>query len=255
MRIPGLHVPVALLLAGLAAAFPAGAADMSFVWAKTMVLVPGEPYLKTVETWPAGEFQALFPESEKLPTLIFLHGCNGFSLRFRQADYPRAAVRADFAVFIPDSFARPGRKQYCGGVPPDVIATRHAEIDEVYRRVLEIPWVDKSNIFLGGHSEGALTTALYPGGQFNAYFIMGWTCTSATRAYDGIAIPRGRPVLSIVGTEDDYYKGRANQGRCSVAGRPGGSQSIVLDGVGHEVNDHPDTIPTVMAFLKGNLKR
>jgi len=192
-----------------------------------------------------------------LPTVIFLHGCSGYREGAYQAAYPRALARAGFAVFIPDSFARPDRVQACGNVRIDTVDLRRAEVRETVRRLRRIPWVDQRNLFLAGHSEGGIATAMYDGGEFNAYFIAGWTCRSTNPEFDRIHAPTSKPVLAVVGDSDPHHM-HANQGHCGESFglfRNRQSRSIVLKGFGHEVSEQPDTIPTLIKFFQANIRQ
>ncbi len=190
-----------------------------------------------------------------IPAVIFLHGCSGYYPHYLQTGYPVELSRAGFAVFVPDSFARPGRRQACGNVQSDTVGLRHAEVDEVLERLRTLPWVDQRNLFLAGHSEGGIATAMYGGGDFRAYFISGWSCRSVSAPFNSIHAPSSRPVLAIVGANDEYIVG-LNAGHCGEAFGPfrnPKSRSLVLTGIGHEVNLDPQTVPTLIEFFKREL--
>lgn len=121
----------------------------------------------------------------------------------------------------------------------------------------EVPWVDKRNLFLAGHSEGAITTSMFKGSQFRAYFISAWTCTSGSPAFDRIHAPKDRPVLAVVGTNDEYHVGTFRENdHCGMRmkGRPG-SKSIVLEGWDHDVVANRETIPSLVKFLQENIEQ
>ena len=190
-----------------------------------------------------------------LPTVIFLHGSTGYQRHYFQAAYPAALAQAGFAVFVPDSYARPGRVSAEWDVRIDTVNLRRAEVDDTLDHLRNIPWVDQRNIFLAGHSEGGITTAMYGGGDFRAYFISGWTCRSENPEFNRIHAPADKPVLAILGAEDKYHRTK-NAGHCGQVFEPlrnAKSRSIVLPGIGHEVNTHPDTIPTLISFFKAEL--
>lgn len=136
----------------------------------------------------------------------------------------------------------------------NTVNLRRAEVRDALRRLAELPWVDSRNLFLAGHSEGGIATAMYSGDEFNAYFIAGWTCRSPNPQFDRIHAPRDRPVLAVLGGSDPYYIGTINDGNCGsrLKGRPD-SRSIVLPGVGHDVASAPDVIPTLIDFFKAHV--
>jgi hypothetical protein len=147
--------------------------------------------------------------------------------------------------------------QACGNVRINTVDLRRAEVRETVHRLREIPWVDQRNLFLAGHSEGGIATAMYGGGEFNAHFIAGWTCRSTNKEFDGIHAPASKPVLAVVGDNDPYYR-YANQGHCGERFdllRNRQSRSIVLQGFGHEVSEHPETIPTLVKFFQANIRQ
>lgn len=191
------------------------------------------------------------------PTVIYVHGCGGFDWTFYEADYAKALAKAGFVVLAPDSYARgPRRKRVCGDVRIDTIELRREEIREVLRQIEKLEWINKDNLFLAGHSEGGITTAMFKGDQFRAYFIAGWTCTSKSHEFDRIHAPKDRPVLAVVGTNDEYHVGTFREkDDCGMRmqGRPG-SKSMVLKGWDHEVSKHRDTVPALLDFFNSNLR-
>jgi hypothetical protein len=100
-----------------------------------------------------------------------------------------------------------------------------------------------------GFSEGGTSTALYPGDEYAAKVILGWTCTSSDPWFNGIRGPSKSPVLAVVGSEDHYYKNNSNSGHCSVSGRPQ-SRSIIIKGGPHDITWLPDTSIALEEFLK-----
>ncbi|BBK41749.1 hypothetical protein STVA_17690 [Allostella vacuolata] len=251
----GTAAGVALLLAGCAVdgAFPIlPGSNLDQVWNTTRIYHPqrsGPP----ANPHTLGDLQLPVDGSRTWPAVIFLHGCTGFSGAKSQAQYPPALARAGFAVFVPDSFARgPARQPVCGNVRSDTIALRHAEVESTLAHIRRLPWVDQKNLFLAGHSEGGIATAMYDGGEvFRAYFIAGWSCSSTNPDFARIHAPRARPVLAIIGANDSLQVGTAREGHhCGMrmSGRSD-SRSIVLPGIGHEATDHYSTLPTLIEFF------
>lgn len=120
----------------------------------------------------------------KVPTVLYLHGCGGFgnSGKVNVA----LLVEAGYAVIAPDSFARPGRPVTCDPKRNAVIVTREvtaqvhrmrlAEVRYALERIGEFPWVDRDNLFLFGHSQGA-TAAAYVGRGFRGRIVTGTRCS------------------------------------------------------------------------------
>jgi dienelactone hydrolase len=169
-----------------------------------------------------------------LPAVVFLHGCEGFKPTFWEANFPIALAKAGYVVFVPDSFARPDRKQACHFVRWNTLVLRHAEIDDARQRLQRVAWVDQRNLFLAGHSEGGMATATYDGPAFNAYYISGWTCASREPSLNPLHMPKDSPVLTVLGDKDEYYPGNNGVRHCGdrMAGRPN-AKSVIMPGYDH----------------------
>lgn len=114
------------------------------------------------------ELAAKIPPGVKLPVIVYFHGCAGM-LWATMGHLEWLAKLDDFVVIAPDSFARP-RPHVCFGdftIVESLVGLvnqmRRAEIDLALDRVVNFPWVDKNNIFLIGHSQGAGVVAGYGG--------------------------------------------------------------------------------------------
>jgi len=191
------------------------------------------------------------------PTVVFLHGCTGI-----QAPERRIAgmlTHMGYAVILPNSQARSHRPSDCDvgtgewGLAPIVHYFRRAELSDAMSRVRKLPWVDLSNLFLGGFGEGAKAVALW-GGQEDvaAYLITGWTCIAppGLEWLGGLRLPAGRPVLAIVTRGDPYYRHIEPKGSCGglVAGRRDVT-SLVIDGSVHNVFVYPETWLLLVEFM------
>lgn len=242
--------------AAAAASQPPPKYGIENVWPGTWVYPPGHkgaPFLVSNEArWQ----KAVAAITSPVPTVIYVHGCDGFDWTFYEADYAKALSRAGFMVFAPDSYARGSRRRnVCGNTRIDTIELRREEVRETLRQIESLPWVDKNNLFLAGHSEGGITTAMFKGSQFRAYYIAGWTCTSKSPEFDRIHAPADRPVLAVVGTNDEYHVGTFREkDDCGMRmkNRPG-SKSIVLKGWDHDVSKHSATVPALIEFFKANI--
>ena len=204
-----------LLLGGWAESQAAGDAVRSS-WEQAYVLLPVGPrhlvmgrmsdnfIRRTLTTLPAGK---------KLFTVLYLHGCSGFSPG--NFEYLHLLGRYGYAVITPDSFARPGRPRTCdpklhAGIPgaPHQAAARMRleEIRYALKRIRGLRWVDRRNLFLMGHSQGGGAAAAYAGGGFRGLILSGSLCL------DGPNAPEGTPVLSIYSEGDPWRNGRDARG-------------------------------------------
>jgi len=253
-----LVLSLAVLATTAAADQPAPGYGLKNVWPGTWVYPPHRQGLPFRVGDKAKWDKAVASIASPVPAVIYVHGCAGFSWDFLEAAYAKALAKAGFLVLAPDSYARgPRRKEVCGKVRIDTVELRREEVREVLRQIEKLPWVDRNNLFLAGHSEGGITTSMFKGSQFRAYFIAGWTCTSKTPEFDRIHAPKDRPVLAVVGTNDEYHVGTFREkDDCGMRmkGRPG-SRSIVLPGWDHDVSAHRDTIPALLDFFRENIRK
>ncbi len=114
------------------------------------------------------EVTAKVPAGAKLPLIVYFHGCAGM-LWASMGHVESLAKFDDFVVIAPDSFAR-HRPHFCFGdftvnlsIVDLVGELRRAEIKFALDRLVKLPWVDKNNIFLVGHSQGGGVVAGYGG--------------------------------------------------------------------------------------------
>jgi dienelactone hydrolase len=231
--------------------------DLARTFDNAVVVVPRgggrEPLLGHMRD---GTVQELLRQAgSRLPTILYLHGCDGISAT-------RHLVRlaqAGFVVVAPNSFARRFRPLQCkpsaesGGDNVFVFDFRLAEISYAVHRMRSLPWVDFWRLFLIGDSEGGVAAALYRGEWFRARVITQWTC-HGNYFIRGLAGRPDEPVLAIVRADDPWYRQHRTQnqaGDCGafMAGRPR-SRSLVLPGKGHSVYDAPETMATILDFLR-----
>ena len=198
------------------------------------------------------------PPDAKLPVILYLHGCTGIERDERADGY--YLTRAGYVVIMPDSYARTNRPSNCnpktkaGDLFRGVFRFRFEEVDYALEQIKQLSWVDHNNVFLMGFSEGGVTTAAYPRGDFTARVILGWTC-HAGNWYEirGVRAPEDEPVLAIVSRRDPWYQNPWNRGHCGdyLHGRKG-SKSILLDGSLHHVTADAEVREAVLQFLKLN---
>ncbi|SLN63332.1 dienelactone hydrolase family protein [Oceanibacterium hippocampi] len=231
-------VPVLLAVAILAGCAGSQASDSGSdadellrTWEGAQIYLPGPRPRSGVRIRDV-DLAAYEPSDGAVPVIVHAHGCTGLSRASAEFGYRMA--KAGFLVIEPDSFARSYKPRSCdgprakGGFHRGVLGWRHAEIDHALKKVRELPFVDRDNVFLAGHSEGAIATATYEGEVVSGRIIEGWTCHAGWPEYRGLAAPADEPVLALLGEDDPWFRGRAVlTGDCGAFMRGAGQRSIV----------------------------
>ena len=108
-------------------------------------------------------------DGRKLPVVAYFHGCAGI-LNASIGHIRALSELDDFVIIAPNSFAA-DRPEYCFAnhtvdlsLTGQIAAMRRSEINLALSRIAALAWVDKSNIFLMGHSQGGGTISGYAGG-------------------------------------------------------------------------------------------
>jgi dienelactone hydrolase len=204
-------------------------------------------------------FLADLPAGLKLPAVLYLHDCSGLKIEAMRDIDELAAL--GFAVFAPDSFDSRDRKSDCvrfefiAGLNPDAYLQRQSEILVALTEIKKLPWIDSSAIVLYGLGEGALAAANYPGNDFHAVVLTGWTCGAAQYPVDvaGLKTPPDIPVLALVSRYDPWFDREGRAGNCSsyMAGHKY-AQSIIIENRGlHHITWMDDrATEAVRRFLK-----
>lgn len=178
------------------------------------------------------------PMGRATPGVIVLHGCSGIGREEEALLYQ--LTLAGYAVFIPDSFARPGREPLCrpssaaAAVDPLVYGYRAQELAFALGRVADYRWLDRSRLFLLGFSEGAAAAAQYRGDVFAGVVIIGWHC-QGSGVLSGLHTPPGTPVLAMIMERDPWYADRRGAHCGQQFGARSGSASLTMPGDGHSV--------------------
>ncbi|MEJ2382471.1 MAG: dienelactone hydrolase family protein [Gammaproteobacteria bacterium] len=252
----GLNAALWLALAMLAAGcqpnvrLPGGVTPVMATWLYGQYAIPAE-YTRSghEETfgatpgglpWTTAAARALKPGA-KVPVVLYLHGCTGIKQQARL--YRALLLSQGYAVFMPDSFQRPGRWA-CGeeGPLPYRVSLRLQELAYAYQQIRTLPWIDQKRIVLMGFSEGGNTVDHWNKLGFAAHIIIGSACTLVGGKP---AAPPGTPVLAVVGARDDYRPGLS----CTIERTVGGSKSVVISNAGHKVAQYPQTRDAIKAFL------
>lgn len=241
--------------------------EMERTWQAALVRVP-KPGGGYVATTVAELRDGAVSPLGVWPTVVYMHGCSGF--------WSGTRTRINFlagngyAVVAPASFARLKYPRSCrtethrGGLYRRILRMRQSDVGHAVSRVKALPWVDKSNVFLMGLSEGGITTATFssslPEHSLRARVVEGWTCHSGWAEYRGVNAPESEPVLTLVGAGDPWFQDRWTRGACDpFLDKANGSRSVVYSKgplrVRHELLEAPEARREVLDFLSRNLSR
>jgi dienelactone hydrolase len=181
------------------------------------------------------------------PVILFLHGCDG-------PRNPQPFLNLGAIVVAPNSFADGRNCRIPIRAMVGLLKSRFDDTAYAAQQLKAASWADSGKLILAGYSQGAQTTAIYPGDEFMARIIIAWTCNNRYAHWeDGV---RGSgPVLALLGTADEHYKKFKMSGNCgsAIAKRPN-SRSILIPGGGHRIFTHEMTIKAVAAFVPSVLK-
>jgi len=201
------------------------------------------------------------PKGKKYPTVIYMHGCNGFwTGTDRRVDF---LAQLKFAVIAPNSFARKKVPSSCeplwrkGGMYRPTLIMRQHEAAYAIRMARNFPWVDSKNIFLMGLSQGGITTATFSGEGVKARIIEGWGCHAGWSEYQGLNAPPTEPILSLVSDKDPWFQKPDVQGDCGEFMLNDDSKSVVFKSeplrYEHALLEHPEVKNIVKKFLEQHL--
>ena len=201
------------------------------------------------------------PTGKKFPTVIYMHGCNGFwTGTDRRVDF---LAGQHFAVIAPNSFARKKVPSSCdplrhkGGMYRPTLIMRQNEAIYAIREARKLTWVDSKNIFLMGLSQGGITTATFSGEPVKARIIEGWGCHAGWPEYHGLNAPATEPVLSLVSDKDPWFRNPVLQGDCGEFMLNDASESVVFKSGSlryeHALLEHPEVKRIVRKFLEQHI--
>jgi len=198
---------------------------------------------------------------DKLPTVIYLHGCSGIWW----GTYIRLDFFAEngFAVIAPASFARSKYPKSCdpatkrAGLYRETLKMRQYDALNAIKNAKQLDWVDSRNIFLVGFSQGGITSATLSTNidtTVNARVIEGWTCHAGWSEYRGINAPVSEPVLALVADQDPWFQDSWTRGSCGrYMNSENGSRSMVYRTGSlmskHSLLDDSDVQNRVLEFL------
>jgi len=237
--------------------------ELHRTWQAALVRIPKhrQVYAGQINDLP---MEAL-PVKEKLPTVIYLHGCSGIWW----GTYIRLEFFAEngFAVIAPASFARAKYPKSCdpatkrAGLYRETLKMRQYDALNAIRNAKQLDWVDSRNIFLVGFSQGGITSATLSTNidtTVNARVIEGWTCHAGWHEYRGVNAPVSEPVLALVADQDPWFQDSWTRGSCGrYMNSENGSRSMVYSTGSlkdeHSLLDDPDVQNKVLEFLHAHM--
>ena len=201
---------------------------------------------------PIASLAAKVPTGIKLPVIAYFHGCGGI-LRTSFEHLRQLSTLDDFVVVAPNSFARE-RPEYCFRnftvnylVGKQVRAMRLNEMYHALEQIAKLPWLDKKNIFLIGHSQGGGMVAGYGGDvKIRGRIILNGGC------YDnfGENMNDDEALLTFDTGKDPWFRNYPSHCRDYVLRHPDGKSVWEPKGITHDlVTSH---WPMVKAFLTDN---
>jgi len=191
---------------------------------------------------------------KKYSVVIYLHGCNGIVNHDTQwADFISSL---GYIVILPNTLARPNTKIVCdpktfksesGIATGKALMFRQQEIRYTLEKVKSSSWADTNNIFLMGHSQGGISTALNKLNDFKGLIISGWTCTDTL--IGGIHSATNMPIL-VMAYDNDPWRQDKTKGRCvDVATQHTNLKQLDLVGNYHGTVDNSKAREEVKMFL------
>ncbi len=205
--------------------------------------------------YPPGQLSALtaaVPSGVKLPLIVYSHGCAGI-VRSSIGHLRWLAKLDDFAVIAPDSFAR-DRPEYCFrdftvnvALSGEIRAMRQHEMEHAMAQIAKLPWVDRSNIFLMGHSQGGAVVSSYSGPlKVRGRILLNGFCSDTW----GDGMNDDEALLTFDTGKDFWFRNYPTSCRSYALSRPRGKSVFKADSASHDlVLEH---WPTVKAFLAQN---
>ncbi|MEO1841479.1 MAG: dienelactone hydrolase family protein [Pseudomonadota bacterium] len=258
----GNHTKQFTLNSEMSAADWASPDELDRTWQAALVRIPKQHQVYTgqISDLP---LEAL-PVKEKLPTVIYLHGCSGIWW----GTYIRLDFFAEngFAVIAPASFARSKYPKSCdpaakrAGLYRETLKMRQYDALNAIKNAKQLDWVDARNIFLVGFSEGGITSATIStdfDSSVSARVIEGWTCHAGWTEYRGINASFSEPVLALVADQDPWFQNPLARGSCGrYMNSENGSRSVVYSTgslkAKHSLLDDSDVQTLVLEFLRSH---
>jgi len=212
-----------------------------------------------------GKWKDVPATTGKVPTVLFLHGSSGLSLKAIE-EWQRWLAGLGWASMAPDSFALPDRLTYKSPIDKPTYERLHgfrgSEIDIALAALKGAPWADAQAIVLAGASEGAVPVARRGAEGFRARMIFSWSCETNYFVEDHrTAVAPEIPVLEVISSVDPFFS-PANawlgnpeaRGNCAGALAAHKAATIVLvPGAPHTLLNLPQVKSATAAFLRDAL--
>jgi len=190
--------------------------------------------------YPGADFQRiaeLVPAGVKLPLIVYFHGCGGI-LNASIGHLRWLKELDEFVVIAPDSFARE-RPEYCfsdytvdRSLTSEVTQMRKFEAVYALNVVAKLPWVDKRNIFLMGHSQGGGMTAGYSGSvKPRGRIVLNGACYATT----GDGMKDDEALLTFDTGRDRWFTKWGSHCREYVMRHPKGKSIYDADAITHDL--------------------
>jgi dienelactone hydrolase len=228
---------VAALLACSACATQPTSADVAASWEHAVVSVPGRFLATSVKDLGA---------EKPRPVVLLIHGCTG--IQRTESAWAGFLKDEGYIVVEPNSFAR-SRPNSCdprthrAGLFPGVTMYRLDEVSYALEQLRKAPWADKRNLFLMGHSEGAVVVATANLSGFRGVIISAWVCRY------GLVVPRETAVLAIDHEKDPWLSNSSYEHCSNMFGTRANARQVTLPGFDHDTFEAPAQ-RAVKDFLK-----
>ena len=201
----------------------------------------------------------------RYPLIVFLHDAGGITGKSNRL--LKALEVENFAMVLPDSYARTNRQFDCEGkvhnpencaMSPDVYLFRRSELIHSVRATRRLSWVDQDNVFLVGLGEGGVAVALWGDEvDVSGYVIANWTCTAPAELpwFDGLRTPSNRPTLVLTTSGNRWADMPGWDGNCAEkANADADVEALVIDSSIRNVFGLPEGRRAFIEFLYVNLR-
>jgi len=184
---------------------------------------------------------ALPPGAGPFPAIVLLHGCGGYTDRFRR-DWPNYLNKLGYLTFTVDSFGPRGFRK-CNRKLFGIRDTDRGQRDRYLARdaygaldfLATVPIVDKARIAVMGFSFGAITVNMIASRmlrasgapEFRAAIGFYGHCHRFAAPDDGI------PLLLLIGSEDPWFRDDSRGPGCERFAGTGKVELRVLEGAHH----------------------
>ena len=195
---------------------------------------------------------------DHFPVIVYAHGCAGMVPASREHVYMLERI-GDYVVVAPDSFARKRPVSCWGPGAVDVDATsaarrlRRAELIHALDRLVRLPWVDKDNIFLIGHSQGGGMAIDYSGDvKLKGRVSLNGACNSrfSRAGLIGNGLQPTEAALAFDSGHDPWFARYASDCPEMIKSHSNGRLVVDPDDETHNLIARPKYLAIITAWLK-----